>query len=185
MKIPELDLNIVVASRERAERLTNAEPVVWCVISIHGKTEIAAQLPKARELETLVFDDVIQDEPARGLLAPRAAHARIILEAARRFRGQPLLIHCARGISRSAAVALGVLYWHARLNQIPDAVEQTFKWLQALGEFSPNARLARLLVEAIEPDQPEPFLQFCDHPQWHLKRSEDFYSRFFPKPKRG
>src|SRR5689334_1620307 len=102
MIIPELGLEIVVASRERAERLTNTEPQRWCVISIHGKSELPAQLPKAREVETLVFDDVIQDEPMRGLLAPRTAHAEAILQAAQRFHGKPLLVHCAMGISRSA-----------------------------------------------------------------------------------
>ena len=184
MKIPELNLRLVVASRERAERLTNAEPGVWCVISIHGKNEMPAHLPNAREIETLVFDDVIQDEPARGLIAPRAAHARTILDAASRFRRQPLLIHCAMGISRSAAVALGILYWQARLNNMPEPVKRTFQWLQQLGDFAPNARLARLLVEAIEPNEPHPFERFCNHPQWYLKKNQDFYTRFFPRPKR-
>lgn len=184
MKIPELELQIVVASRERAERLTNAEPRRWCVISIRGKSELAAQLPNARAVETFVFDDVIRDEPGRDLFAPRPDHALAILEAAKRFKGQPLLIHCAMGISRSAAVALGILYWHARQKAVPAPVDRTFDWLEVLGEFSPNARLARLLVEAIESGEKRPFDRFSRHPKWYLKPEQDFYSRFLPRPKR-
>ncbi len=184
MRIPELELEIVVASRERAERLTKADPQSWCVISIHGQKEAPAHLPFAREVTTLVFDDVIRDEPWRDLIAPREAHALAILDSFRQYQGHPLLIHCAMGISRSAAVALGALYWHALRKTVHQPVERVFEWLRQLGEFSPNARLARLLIEAIEPNLHRPFDQFCHHPQWHLKPGDDLYSRFYPKPKK-
>jgi hypothetical protein len=88
------------------------------------------------------------------------------------------------GISRSAATALGILYWHAKRNELTNPVDRTFDWMERLGDFRPNARLARLLIERIDADQDKPFERFRLHPKWHLKSSGDFYEKFYPKPER-
>jgi predicted protein tyrosine phosphatase len=184
LQIPELNLELRIASREEAQRLTQLDPNRWCVISIHGRDETPARLPKAKAVALLVFDDLLTDVSDSGGPGPRAIHARQILEAAERFLGQPLLIHCAMGISRSAATALGILYWQARRQGLANPVDRTFAWLERLGTFRPNARLARLLIEAIDADQDKPFETFRRHPKWHLKSSGDFYDKFYPKPSR-
>lgn len=191
MIIPELDLEIAIASREGAERLTASQPGRWNVISIRGLGEIPAKL-QAKEVVRLIFDDVVSDNQSSGIIVPRREHARTILEAARRFVGEPVLVHCMAGVSRSPAAALGIIYWHALRAKVAEPVDASIEWLIQMGDVYPNSRLARYLVELVEsfemppPRQSNSFNKFRSHPKWPKKPAElDFYSRFLPQPIRG
>jgi predicted protein tyrosine phosphatase len=54
------------------------------------------------------FDDVLENKPLHGYIAPTEDDARKILEFAKGKAGR-MLIHCAGGVSRSTASALGIL----------------------------------------------------------------------------
>jgi hypothetical protein len=58
-------------------------------------------------------------------------------------------------------------------------------WLNQLGDFNPNALLAKLMIGAIEPSNPKLFELFRKHPFWKAQPTEDLYSRLLPKPKRA
>src|SRR2546422_11496316 len=88
MKIPEIDLEICVASRLGAGSVVDSEPDRWCVISIRGPLQEKAALVNAKEVVELIFDDVITDDRAAGQLGPRLEHATGIIQAAERFAGQ-------------------------------------------------------------------------------------------------
>ena len=181
MIILEANLEIRVSSRIAAESLLADEPQRWCAISIRGPQESKANLSRAKDSAIVVFDDVSNKND---MFCPRLAHAQAIIEAAGKFAGNPLLIHCAMGLSRSPAAALGILYFHAKKQCLPDPVDFSMNWLNQLGDFKPNPLLAKLMIGAIEPTNPKFFERFRKHPLWKAQPSEDLSSRLLPKPKR-
>lgn len=181
MKLHELGLEIQVASRPAAEWLVRDEPGRWCAISIRGPREARAYLRDAKAVVECLFDDVLRNDPQRGFIVPSEVHARRILKAAVNFAPAPLLIHCAMGLRRSPAAALGILYFEAKRIGVADPVSAALEWLGQLGDFYPNARLARLMIEAVDQGEPRPFERFRRHKLWRQDDSANFYDRFLPK----
>jgi hypothetical protein len=99
------------------------------------------------------------------------------------FTGNPLLVHCAMGLSRSPAAALGILYY-AKKKSVPAPVDFSMTWLNQLADFNLTPLLAKLMIEAIEPSNPKVFELFQKHPFWKAQPAQDLYSRLLPKPKR-
>jgi len=181
MIIHQLGLELRVLSQADAAAVLREQPQRWSVISIlSAGEERIIDLGLARDSVRLVFDDVVVDDPSRGILGPQATHAREIAASAERFAGQPLLIHCQMGFSRSPAAALGVLLMHARQRQMPDPIGFTLERLLQLGSFQPNPRLVRLMIEAVAPNEPRTLQQVLRHPLWRQSFGRDFYSRFLP-----
>lgn len=181
MIITEIGLEIRVASRIDAESILEFDPQWWCVISIRGRYETRADLSRAKSAVEVVFDDVATEAAP---FAPRPNHAQSILEAAGKFRGSPLLVHCAMGISRSPAAALGILYFHARAASLPRPVDFALTRLHQLGDFRPNPLLARLMIAAVDHGKRGSFERFRRHPLWLPGPTLDLYARVLPKPKR-
>ena len=123
MFIPEIDMELTVASCDGAEILVNEEPGRWCVVSIHGKYERKAHLPAALAVAELIFDDIIMENPEQGFIFPHPEHATRILLAFETFGNKPMLVHCAYGASRSPAVALGALYQRAKQKGVTIDIE--------------------------------------------------------------
>ena len=181
MIISEIDLEIRVAPRVGAESLVAEQPHRWCVISIRGPQETKANLSRAKESVVVVFDDVRSEAEVS---SPRLGHAQAIIEAAERFAGNPLLVSCAMGLSRSPAAALGILYFYAKKKPVTDPVDFSLNCLNQLGEFRPNPLLVRLMLAGIEPAQRGLFACFLKHPLWRSEPAEDLYSRLLPKASR-
>jgi predicted protein tyrosine phosphatase len=180
--ITELNLDLAVASCEGAESLIHHEPNRWAVISIRGKHERKAQLRCAKAAVEVVFDDIIRESD--DLILPSQAHIQRVLDALVKFAGDPLLVHCAYGASRSPAVALGAIYRSAKVKQVPNAADFSLRWLLRITDgrqICPNPRVASLLVKAIDHGKRNPFAKFMQHPLWPRRPEDDFYSRFFPK----
>ncbi len=176
-----INLELRVLSQADAAAVLREQPGRWCVISIlSAREERIVDLRLARESARLVFDDVVVDDPSRAILGPQSAHAREIVANAERFTGQPLLIHCQMGFSRSPAAALGVLLMHARQRKLADPVGFALERLLQLGTFQPNPRLVRLMIEAVAPGEPHTLQQLLRHPLWRQMFGRDFYSRFLP-----
>ena len=58
----------------------------------------------------LQLDDVTRDHPRLGRFAPKREHVVSVMTFARRVRTAetPMIVHCAAGISRSAALAIAI-----------------------------------------------------------------------------
>jgi predicted protein tyrosine phosphatase len=79
MIIPEIDLQLAVASCEGAESLVHHEPDKWAVISIRGKYERKAQLRCAKAVVEIVFDDIVRE--SNDLILPSQDHIQRVLDA--------------------------------------------------------------------------------------------------------
>lgn len=181
MFFDQIGLELRVLSQADAAAVLREQPQRWSIISIlSAREERIIDLGLARESLRLVFDDVVVDDPGRGIIGPQTGHAREIVSNAERFTGQPLLIHCQMGFSRSPAAALGVLLMHARQRKLADPVGFALERLLQLGTFQPNPRLVRLMIEAVAPGEPHTLQHLLRHPLWRQSFGRDFYSRFLP-----
>ena len=79
MIIPEINLQITIASRVGAESLLTSEPQRWCVISIRGPRELRARLSKAKHSVEIILDDVAD---ADAIFAPHPVHAQAMQASA-------------------------------------------------------------------------------------------------------
>ncbi len=181
MIIHQIGLELRVLSQADAAAVLREQPQRWSVISIlSAGEERIIDLGLARDSVRLVFDDVLVDDPSRGILGPQAAHAKEIVASAECFTGRPLLIHCQMGFSRSPAAAFGVLLMHARQRKLADPIGFALERLLRLGTFKPNPRLVRLMIEAVAPGEVHTLQQLLRHPLWRQSFGRDFYSRFLP-----
>ena len=135
---------------EEARRLSQAQLTGWNILSIRGRMNEPLSFPGARQTKSLHFDDVEADCPEEQLFAARPEDIRAALAFAREINDEPLLIHCAAGISRSTAVAWIILY--DKLNGKPDAVRQSFEIVRKVRPIlAPNRHVLRLGIEALVP----------------------------------
>jgi predicted protein tyrosine phosphatase len=135
---------------EEALRLSQAELAGWNILSICGRMEAPLSFREARSTKNLHFDDVEGDCPEDGEFAARPEDIQEALAFAREIDGEPLLIHCVAGISRSTALAWIIIY--DRLKGKPDAVRQSFEIVRKLRPIlSPNPHVLRLGVKALTP----------------------------------
>lgn len=98
-----------IMGRAAAETVTRDNPD-WAVLSIRDDGEAPLKLFGLRAALHLDFDDYPRACPTGQYRPMRQAQAKKIVEFARTVpAGQPMVIHCAQGYSRSAAVLLGVV----------------------------------------------------------------------------
>jgi len=135
---------------EEALRLRTDELAGWNILSICGRMEAPLRFRGAKSTKTLHFDDVEDDCPEDGQFAARPEDIQEALAFAREIDGEPLLIHCVAGISRSTALAWIIVY--DKVKEEPDAVRQSFEIVRKLRSIlSPNPHVLRLGVKALTP----------------------------------
>ena len=112
MFIQTLQQEIAVECQEDARDLVDRQPDYWHVLSIYGRSteESLPAFERARRLQQIRFDDVLHDDPERGLRAARPSEVNQAIQFSRSIGTAPLLIHCHAGISRSTAVAWLLIY---------------------------------------------------------------------------
>jgi predicted protein tyrosine phosphatase len=144
---------MMIASLQEAVSLCPAKLAGWNILSIRGRTnELPLRFPGARRVKTLRFDDVETDCPEERLFAPRLEDIHEALKFSREVEGEPILIHCFAGISRSTAIAWIIIY--DELRSEPDAVRQSFEMVRRLRPILiPNRHVLRLGVEELAPKQ--------------------------------
>lgn len=148
---------------EEARRSTPTELAGWNILSIRGRKEESLSFPGARCIKSLHFDDVEADCPEDGEFAATPEDIRRALAFSSGIGDEPLLIHCAAGISRSTALAWLIIY--DKLQEQPDAVRQSFDIVRKLRPIlSPNRHVLRLGVEVLAPQGSRKRImqQFCD-----------------------
>jgi predicted protein tyrosine phosphatase len=148
MDIDSFKRKMKIVGVEEARRLRPAELARWNILSICGRRSGPLSFPGARATKSLYFDDVEADFQDDGEFAARPEDIQDALVFARGIGDEPLLIHCAMGISRSTGVAWIIIY--DKLKSQPDAVRQSFEIVRKLRPIlSPNRHVLRLGVEAL------------------------------------
>jgi len=144
MYIESLERQLSVCSFDGAARLIAFDKDYWHVISICGPLDRKAVLPRAKSIYYACFDDV-EDPASEHYRAPRepdiAGIFSFVDQLDSRESGSPLMIHCQQGISRSAAIALSLIY-----RSLPDAGDRPRKAVDLLLRLRPQAKPNRLVL---------------------------------------
>lgn len=150
-------------------RFAKSDPDFWNLISILEPSFPRLTMRGFRKVHGARFYDVTGMEGLDGddmLGVPRAEHIRTIFEFADSLPGQPLLVHCRAGVSRSAAVALAIIvramhlggatYDEIRVQapetliQIrPQATPNPLVLELGFSEFFPAATAKQLMIEIV------------------------------------
>ena len=144
MYIQALGRQLSVCSFDGAARLVAVDKDYWHVISICGPRDRKAVLPRVKSIYYACFDDV-EDSLSEHYCAPREGDItgifRFIEELDSRTQGSPLMIHCQQGISRSAAIAMCLIY-----GNLPANGDRCSRTLDLLLKLRPQAKPNRLVL---------------------------------------
>jgi predicted protein tyrosine phosphatase len=183
MWFEEIGRHLTVTSQKEAYELIKADKNFWHVISIHAPNIPRPHFPGAKGVYHVAFDD-IENHPVAG--EGRCATARDlqdIFHFVDEKPGQPLLVHCQMGISRSAAVAAVLIMRELRFDFIEEKglIERTAELLVAIRPIAcPNVLVLRLGLEQFLPltDAERLTTALVNHP-------ELFANRFKHRPSIG
>ncbi len=110
MFIKELGRHLAVSSIPELERSLKMDAGFWNVISIR---EPAVPRPLAlryaKSVHEAIFEDREDVDPDIPCIPPRREHLAGIFRFVDAHPGQPVLVHCLAGLSRSPAVALALI----------------------------------------------------------------------------
>lgn len=127
-----------ICSLREAVQLAHEWPADHVISLLESKGE-RSRMPLACNSHLKVnFDDIIQPrtdgEPG---VVPGEEHIRQILEFAKKFQtGERVLVHCVAGVSRSPAVAIGVLC------SLGWDIDKAFDYIQEIRpQLSPNEKV--------------------------------------------
>jgi len=144
MLVEALGRQMAVCSFDGVTRLTRADKRYWNVISISGPQQQRADLRWAKSVYYSCFDDV-EEEGSTLFRSPRATDIADIFgfidSLGAGLPPPPLLIQCAQGISRSAAVALSWIYGH-----LPASSDRLVQAVDAVLGLRPQAKPNRLVL---------------------------------------
>jgi predicted protein tyrosine phosphatase len=88
------------------------DPNFWNVISMRGPTQPHIDRRGFKQIHSVICYDVAGGDPSDPedmLGVPRREHLQAIFRFADSIAGQPILVHCQAGVSRSTAVALALI----------------------------------------------------------------------------
>lgn len=111
MFIEELGRHLSVCGINEVPMILKRDPDFWNVISITESHAPRARFIKAKKIHQAVFDD-IEDafmSGAEGFKAPTQDDLMQALAFVDTIPGEPIIIHCRAGISRSTALAAVLL----------------------------------------------------------------------------
>ncbi len=164
MMIPELNRHLYVCGVRDVQPILRRDPKFWNVVSIYDPTDPAPTFVGAKSVHRSVFYDVEDAVWAKdaGAKAPQREDIAQIFRYVQARPGEPILIHCRAGVSRSTAIALGlIIQGHSKagnkdcvmaaVEQLlalrPQAVPNSLVLLHALGMFLPTDEAVAVLLK--------------------------------------
>lgn len=107
-----LQRHLAVCARADLPRMARFDPNFWNVISMRGPTQPPIDRRGFKQIHPVICYDVAGGDPSDPedmLGVPRREHLQAIFRFADSIAGQPILVHCQAGVSRSTAVALALI----------------------------------------------------------------------------
>lgn len=115
MFLEPLQRHLAVCARANLPNVSKLDPGLWNVISMRGPTQQKIERRGFRNIHDVICYDVRgvdPTEPDDTLGLPRKEHLQGVFHFVDALPGEPMLVHCHYGISRSTAVALMlIVYW--------------------------------------------------------------------------
>lgn len=156
MLIEPLQLNIGVCAMADLRGIARRDPGFWNLISIRGIGIGQIDTRGYRQVHKVTCEDIRDpkrdDETIPGY--PEKAHVEGCLRFANTVAGEPILIHCVAGISRSTAIALCLIIQAMKLDGYTEQeiIEQAPQFLTDIRpQASPNPIILKLGIEIIFP----------------------------------
>ena len=170
MLLPQLKRHLYVCGLNDVPQVLRRDPQFWHVLSILEPTIPRQRFREAKSVFHIAFYDVENPANAQGMRAACAADLKQILKFIDNLPSEGgLLIHCRAGISRSAAVALGLI-----IRGFIDRGDGEFEE-EAVGQLlelrpqaAPNALVLRLLLNTVMPhaDSEATVIRVLNHPRF-------------------
>jgi len=174
MLIESCQRHLGVCSFSDLPRFAKSDPGFWNVISLLEPSFRKLDIRGFREIHHARFHDVVATDGVEedgGLGIPRAKHLKEIFRFADSVPGEPLLVHCRAGISRSTGVALCLIV--RAMHQRGDSVEQIGEeapeiLLQIRPQAAPNPLILELGFTAFLPagDARDLVVKLLNHPRF-------------------
>jgi predicted protein tyrosine phosphatase len=165
MLIKSLGRHLAVASAREAQKLVMTDRGFWNVISIREVNALRIDLPGAKRVHYVAFDDAENASEDGAWVLARETDVGRLFAFADAHPAEPLLVHCRAGVSRSTAVALGFIVRGLLKSErlIEDAVEQL---LAIRPGARPNVHVLGLSLRQFLPaDQADPLtIALVNHP---------------------
>ena len=163
-----MDRHLSVCSVRDLPHMARRDPGFWHVVSILEPYRRRLTFDGFRDVISLRFDDVENlDTEATGIVFPRLHDIQEVFDFVDERWGEPILIHCWAGRSRSTAMALSFLarglYWDGVADFAEPAVELL---LQIRPKARPNVLVLRLGLQTFLPEKEamEATREMVNHP---------------------
>lgn len=169
MFLEPLQRHLAVCARADLPRMAKLDGDFWNVISMRGPSQPRIDRRGFRQIHEVVCYDVggaDPNDPGDTLGIPRKEHLEGVFLFSDSIAGEPILVHCQAGVSRSTAVALALIVrsMHADgytmeemakdapqmlLSIRPQAAPNPLILHLGLAEFLPDEDAARLTKELL------------------------------------
>lgn len=168
MWIPQLNRHLYVCGLNDVLPIAKRDPRFWNIISIREPTMQKSVFALTKSTLYLTFDDIENPDARDGFRPARQEDLERIFAFVDGIPGQPVLIHCLLGISRSTAVILVLLIQGCLQQGQEDFVDLVIDQLLALRpQAGPNALVLRIGLKLLMSDTAaEDLIQtLLNHPQ--------------------
>lgn len=159
MFLEPLQRHLAVCARADLPRRAKLDPSFWNVVSMGGPTQPAIERRGFKQVHRIICYDVAGGGPSNpddSQGVPRREHLQGIFRFADSIAGEPILVHCQFGVSRSTAVALSLIVRAMILDGIaPTQIseEAPLLLLSIRSQAAPNPLILELgLSECMPPD---------------------------------
>jgi predicted protein tyrosine phosphatase len=148
MLIEPINLNLGVCAMADLPGIAKRDPDFWNLISIRGVGIGHIGTKGFRQVHKVVCEDIRDPKPddEEVLGYPQKEHVEGCLKFARTVAGEPILIHCVAGVSRSTAIALILIIQAMKLDGFTEE-EIVEKAPGFLVEIRPQASPNPILLE--------------------------------------
>jgi len=164
-----LDRHLAVCSERELPAVAARDPNFWHSISIMEPWRNLATRQGLRDVLSLRFDDAENlDTEETGITFPQKQHILDALAFADERPGEPLLIQCWAGLSRSAALALGIITRGLHYDGYEPLAEEAVKHLLRIRpQARPNVLVLKLTLETFLPEDQADALtrEMVNHPE--------------------